>query len=857
MERFRLIYFFVLALIACFHVHHGAVHNLSTEEAFAIGEATAKGISISKRVSHLYELILLGGIVLTSSYFIFRKRELEFTETEKKLILVGFLAGIFAFLQKELIEIAHWTALLVGVNLALQKLKKIAFNELDLLGVTAIFIGHYQLFHSALIGGIVAFLTAWLSKIIAPTKFKSLMPVVASIPLLLTLSIEVSFIAGSHNLSIPYPIVFACVSLLVMWFLNRKQLDPWGLTTKYTIPLTLAGIALMHVYNPIIEQPLDLFEYANKLNPVMRWQFGEIPFIHHISSHLVSDYFWTSLYACLHGFKPSADLLIYDNFAFVPGMLALYFLSRQLFPNSKTSLWILLLSPGLFFLLPPYYALVCWPIGLYIRLFSDPSKKNTRWFYLAVLILTLWRLDIGVSLIVASTVGLLFLAVKSPSWIKAGLIQLILIGFPILLIAVVFAVQYPENFQQIIGYFGANQAHGFSVMALNESNLYWIDYFVLPFLISGSLVLNVLHSWKKWNSIHAYMFIAGAFYLFNLQRGMVRHSFVEGYDTQILSIGWSVLMGQFYLFLQERHERKIDLIFLGSTFLLPFVFSIAPGSQQKSVFQLQSGYSLKDISISGLTHVERVKPTAEFDQNVKPLIAYLRENLEKEETFLDFSNSPMLYFYSSRKVPSYFNQYLQNTVTNKLQRINLKQLKRNKPEYVIFSQIPEGFFDNSDGIPNKVRYHVVSSFIFNYYQPADTIGKFRVWRLKTEITTRAGIPNEQWNLGWIPFYWRPEKSETWKLSKNSVTAFRNEIRVRKPLHPGNFLRLKIKSSLDQVATLSKTGFSVSFDVKQGTHYYHIPIGSSENCIYANDPLQFLPQSETSLRTVQIVSLEVK
>jgi hypothetical protein len=138
-----------------------------------------------------------------------------------------------------------------------------------------------------------------------------------------------------------------------MWLLNRKQLDPWGLTTKYIIPMALAGIALMHVYNPIIEQPLDLFEYANKLNPVMRWKFGELPFIDHISSHLVSDYFWTSLYACLHGFKPSADLLIYDNFAFVPGMLALYFLLRQLFPNSKTSLWILLLSPGLFFLLPP------------------------------------------------------------------------------------------------------------------------------------------------------------------------------------------------------------------------------------------------------------------------------------------------------------------------------------------------------------------------------------------------------------------------------------------------------------------------------------------------------------------------
>jgi hypothetical protein len=857
MERFRLIYFFVLALITCFHVHDATVHNLSSEDTFAIGEATLKGISVSKRISHLYALIFFGGIVLSGLYFLFRKRVIEFTETDKKLILLGLLAGVFAFLQKELIEIAHWTALLVGINIVLHKLKKAALNELDLINTTAIFIGHYQLFHSALIGGIIAFMTIWMSKIPDLSKFTWKIPVVASIPLLFTLAIEVSFIAGSHGIALPYLLVVAILSALVIWIVKRNQKDPWGLITTFTIPLAISGIAIMHIYHPIIDQPLELFEYANKLNPIMRWQFHEIPFIDHISSHLVSDYFWTSLYSGLHGYTPSAALLIYDNFAFVLGMISLYFLLRQLVPNSKTSLWILLLSPGLFFLIPPYYALVCWPIGLFIRLFSDQSKKNTRWFYFAVVILTLWRLDIGVSLIVASFVGLIFLAVKSPIWIKTGLIQLMLIGAPILLLALVFALQFPENFQQIIGYFGANQAHGFSVMALNESNLYWIDYFALPLLISGILVLHALNSWKKWNSIQAYMFIAGAFYLFNLQRGMVRHSFVEGYDTQILSIGWSVLIAQLYLLLQQRRERKIDLIVLGSTFFIPFVFSIAPGSQQKSVFQLQSGFSLKDISLSGLRNIDRVNRVSEFDQNVKPLISFLRENLGKQESFLDFSNSPMLYFYTERTVPSYFNQYLQNTVTNKLQRINLKKLRRNKPKYVIFSQVPEGFFDNSDGIPNKVRYHLISSFIFNNYQPSDTIGKFRVWQLKTKFTTRTRTPKEQWNLGMIPFYWKPEKSEAWKLSKNSATAFNNQIRLHKALAPGSFLRLKITSSSDQVVTLSKIGFSVSFDVKQGTHYYHIPLGSSENCIYVNDPLQLQTQQETAIQTIQIVSLVVK
>ncbi|MFY7990225.1 MAG: hypothetical protein ACOVO3_05805 [Fluviicola sp.] len=857
MERIRLFYFSIIALIVCFHANNGCTHALTEQDAFLIGEATAKGVSVSHRISQWYQLLLLFGVVAFTLHLISRKIKWNFSSSEQKLLLIGFLAGIFAFIQPEFIEITHWTTLLVTVNVILEKWSKAKMSETDLLQISAIFVGHYQLFHSALLGGSIAFLTIWISKQKFVSVPKGIIPFVAAVPLICCLAIEGSFIAASNHLNVSYLWILAILMILLLIYLRKIQLDDWSILVKRTIPYTLAGIALMHVYHPVIDQPLDLFEYANKVNPVMRWQFGELPFTDHISSHLISDYFWSFLYTILHGYKASAAMLIYDSFTFILGMMATYYLLRQLFPNSNTLLWIMMLSPGFFFLLPPYYALVFWPIALFVRMFQDPTRKKTFWFFLSICILFVWRLDIGVSLVIASIVGIILTAIKHPKWIRMAILKMLIIGLPLVLIVSFFAYRYPENVEQIIGYFGANQAHGFSVMTLNESNLYWIDYFILPLVVVAILVFNLISNWKNWDRLQAYVFIAGVFYLFNLQRGMVRHSFVEGYDTQILSLGWSILIAQCIWWLRHRNEPKSSHLLIACSFIAPFIFSIAPGKQHQSIFQLDAGFSLKDISISGMNGISRVKPSPEFDQNVKPLIAFLRDNLGKQESFLDFSNSPMLYFYAERKVPSYFNQYLQNTVSNKLQGINLKFLNRKKPKYVVFSQVPEGYFDNSDGIPNKVRYHMITAFIYKNYQPMDTIGKFRIWELKGHKPISASSPSEQWNLGQIPYFWKPEKTEKWEIHASRVKFLSNEIQWSSSLKPGSFLRMRISSAVDQVITVHKTGFSLSFDLKSGTHTYHFPLGMSENCVYSKEPILLNAVQPITIKTIQIVSLEPK
>ena len=80
----------------------------------------------------------------------------------------------------------------------------------------------------------------------------------------------------------------------------------------------------------------------------------------------------------------------------------------------------------------------------------------------------------------------------------------------------------------------------------------------------------------------------------------------------------------------------------------------------------------------------------------------------------------MLYYYAQRKVPSYFNQSLQNEVTEKIQRINLEQTEGLDIPFVVFSHYPDNWWDNTDGVPNAIRYPVLANWIYKNYLP-DTL----------------------------------------------------------------------------------------------------------------------------------------
>lgn len=859
MERIRLLVISCITILGCFYAQQLFNPLLTGEEPFVIGEATAKGISVGARISNTYKLLFFVAILFFTGYYFAKRLILRAQQVDSTILTIGIAAGMIAFINPQFIEITQWMIFLyIGSNVW-YRFKGSEVSEVTLLIISVLFMAYYQLFHSALIGTLIATGIVLIHTYLKNAFTQYVLFLAAALPMVVTLSIEGSFISAAHGLHVSYLVIACVLILLLVGFVKRFQsVNDEDLLKKWILPVSLAGIALIHVYHPMLDQPLDLFEYANKVNPVMRWQQGEWPFTDHISSHLISDYFWTFVYAALNGVSTSAALLIYDNFIFVVGALAIYYLIRILFQNSNTALWFLLFSPALFLLIPPYYALVCWPLILFLRVFQEPSKRNTRWFVFSVISLSLWRLDIGVSVIIASLGCFLFTALQHRDWWRSALLQIFLIASPFLILFVIFVLNYPDQIQQLIGYFGASQAHGFSVMTLTTSNLYLIDYFMLPIGLIFVITYHLVRTWRNWNVLQAYLIFAGLFYFANLQRGMVRHSFVEGYDTQILSLGWSVIVIHSIIWLRRFTETTWKPVFLAGTFLMPFLVSIAPGSQHRSIFLLQAGFSLKDIPLAGAQGLERIKPVQEFEEGVRPVISFLKRNLSGENTFLDFSNSPMLYFYSQKRVPSYFNQYLQNTVSTKLQRLNLIHLKDFPVNYVVFSQFPEGFFDNSDGIPNKVRYHVIATHIFNHYEPDTIIGKFRIWRRKSSLTwDRTKLLPEQWNLGLIPALWKPEKEEQWRKLPDNGAIHEKCIVFERALQPGTFVEVSVNSEIDQDIRVSKPGFDLTLTLKQGQHQYYLPVGVSENCVYTKDTLHFLSERSIQLKSVQMLRLDAR
>jgi hypothetical protein len=134
----------------------------------------------------------------------------------------------------------------------------------------------------------------------------------------------------------------------------------------------------------------------------------------------------------------------------------------------------------------------------------------------------------------------------------------------------------------------------------------------------------------------------------------------------------------------------------------------------------------------------RFVPDKAFEkENIFEFKDFLKNHFSEKATFLDFSNTPMLYFYTQRNVPSYFNQYMQNTVDEYLQRENLKKLATMEVPVVVYSNVPKSWFDCTDGVENSLRYFLIAEHIYQNYHPFAVLSKHSIW-IKNGLSLRLG-----------------------------------------------------------------------------------------------------------------------
>ncbi len=851
---------------------------LSEKENFVIGQATSDGFSIGKRISNYYYSIFLGIIFCACIYFLM-KRHISRVQDFKLILWIDAFFGIglalclLQIIGFQLINTINFLGFGAFILLLFSRNSKLEeqLSPWKIAGSILVFVGIYQLFHSGIIGSLTAVLS-FLLLVYSPNKKISFytVSILCFLPLFFFLVIESSIVLNQRQIfGFSYWLMTVIFGLVLTFILIKKwpkyKLSQENYLFKTLVPVTLIGCVILQHYSFVQLQSEDLFETANFWNPVMQfYNYGEIPFLNNLSSHLISDYFFAFTYTALNGFNGTSDLQLYDFLVWGIYIYGLYLFCLNYFEEKYAALFFLLFFPLIWFIISPGYTVIFIALYFLIRYSKSFKNKDFVYFLLAVVLISFWNLTIGVSLIF----GAFLVTVSLFMFFKNLRLQLLKTVLTFLLVSIlclfVYYLNYPTQLRQFLLYFSANQAHGYSKITTVFSVQFAIDYYVLPVVISFLFLYNFIQLKLKTHVLkNLTLILLAGVYFFSIQRGLVRHSFYENNETLITTFAWLILFLEIYHFIRLRSYSFL-LLFLGSAFLISLLTIHSNFKVRSNFFETKVSFSLKDLPLLGEKSIKRTTPSAEFDRKTKKIVAFLKKNLQHDETFFDLTLNPSLHFFTQKDVPSFFNQHIQNTVTEKAQIVNLLELENSKIRFIVFSSKLENGYNNTDGIPNRVRYFRILNFIYKNYKPFKEIDGYYIYINSTISSSKNSsesnpylIEAEDWSLGFLPYFWKPElENESFKFVKK-LRITKNKIQLGQiELTPLHFLKLTLSTKNTFKTRIYSENFQVSFKTIKGKQDYYLPIGCSENLKFGNRPetLKLLHIPSRYLQSATLVKL---
>lgn len=690
------------------------------------------------------------------------------------------------------------------------------------------------------------------------------------IPWLSVLATETYLICNQRGLSFLLPQQGYITGLLLLttwigWRIrqwrhgSRQRLSPWR-------PIYIMGIGLLAFtfYHPIIAQSAEMFEAANPANGIMRlFKFGEWPILQFLNSHALSELFYRALYVLLNGYQANMAFDIYnflDTLLFY--VVSFAFLSR-FFKNKSMALVFILLIPFVPNIIHQgmYTALIS--VYFIVQLHKAYTLKNLIKLGLWTIFIALWRFDVGLANAYATLLLLLLMHLQQlpklhwPVLLKAAaFFALLLLGGS----AAAWLIQ-PNFFSSIVpqalSYLTVNQAHGLEQVA-PAADRHLFNFYILFPLVGISLFLYATYrALAQANTTHHQQtqWLAVAFlaliYLFNMPRGLVRHSLYEGSDSFVSLFFFFIIILFSYLLMHNKNKARYMVLAL-SIFVLPnFSYQGAPHSHNL-LQQFQRRFEQQQNIDMQLGKIERaVIDSTQAEALYLPFKAFMAANFSDTATFIDLSNTPMLYFYTQRRVPSYFCQYMQNTTTPYLQTANLHTLSHYQLPIVVFAHTPPNWFDNTDGVPNTIRYNKIAAYIYHNYRPIGAVNNYYIWlkkglQLKDTSLLRpytAAAPSyqlQQYAYALAQQMLLPQQAS--QYHSVPLQADGNSLHYHSlPSHYNNVLWLKLQShssaptakvslSYGQGASAGSFSFVLQASKQQSSHYYAIPLSTQYNWI---------------------------
>lgn len=576
-------------------------------------------------------------------------------------------------------------------------------------------------------------------------------------PFIAVLTTELYLILNNKNIyDIRQCFIFLFLIILcIVWFMieitrrQNKQYDEGDYRKTlfhFHLPVFLSGMMALISYIPVMREAPGMFEIANPVLSVQQfYEFGKIPFIDTFNSHELSEILFPFLYTWINGYS-DLSFLTYNFLENILAVLVIYFFLLKFTRNPYIASFTLFFVPFSGILLPVgYFSVLIIPLFL---LYLHRKQTISVFFILFCILffLIIWRIDIGYSGCIAA---FLFMGIYSltrysnnfsfSSFRKAFLLFLfaLLILFSALYIA--FGQKLIHAITAIYSYFNSAQTFGFPDLAEQGNYTYFlVHYFVFPVIIS-CLITGIIIMLIKNKVIHQtppdililFLFLS-LFYLINFHRGLIRHALIENTDYSLTSFGFFILGGSIFLVRPLWSELKKFIFFICFSGLLIIAFKFPKDDiHVLSYFGsfLEKTDSLFAVNESGSKIARYTEDSTYKRPHYEEIADFLRTHLQKDETFIDFVNSPMLYFYSHKKNPVFFNQPMHCSHNEYLQKRYIDEVSDSKIPYVIFSKYPEvaGVTD-VDGIPNAARYFLIAEYIYRDYRPFAVINNFCIWK---------------------------------------------------------------------------------------------------------------------------------
>ncbi len=559
------------------------------------------------------------------------------------------------------------------------------------------------------------------------------------------LNLKYNYLFNSPRLLFVVLSVIAILCSILLYFIkNKKKFNGVSKTlTTYHFPLLIIGITMMMVQPWRMFQPEnEFFEFANHGISVDHFfRYGSIPIVENYDAHMFSTQIFGYLYGFINGYEPWAAFLYYNSADVIYSILV-YFIFRHIL-GSKTALVFLLCFPIIGLVINTFTMLCLVALSLNY-LIKDNTRKARYWFWLSILFTCLFRLDLGFAALLGGVVGyfsISYLLKKALHLKKVLITGSIVFGSALALFMVLCLIKSINPIMRLKEFLiisSSNQNFAYHGVGDTSHIAFRICYYFLPLLLVLLLLNVLLKSWISKTYVHQilenkknqaafvfFIFFATA-YLFNLPRGIVRHSYLENILNVVVGCLPLALLCLIYI-----KRRANNLVFFLSAFVGMYVLTSlnikSYKDKETSLFSkgLYSVPFLEKFTDVYSFNGTRTRVTFSLSE-VNHFKKILNTVLQPNETYFDFSSNNYYHALVGRKNPVYVNQspillngdISQETAISQIKQANvaLVLMPNKNTKWKVIDMIETGF-----------KYYLISEYVYQNYVPLMNMNSFDIY----------------------------------------------------------------------------------------------------------------------------------